>query len=288
MNRIALGTAQFGLNYGIANRGGQVGSAEVAAMLALVRSHGVDTLDTAIAYGDSERALGQAGTAGLRVVTKLPALPDQCADVGAWVQEQIDASLLRMGLEQVYGVLLHRPDQLLGEQGGALYQALQSLKDSGRAGKIGVSVYAPEQLAALMPRFRIDLVQASYNIVDRRLVRSGALAHLRQAGVEVHTRSAFLQGLLLLAPDAIPPAFAPFAPLFARWHAWLAQQDMTALQACLAFVLAEGGIDRVVTGADNAAQIGEIMGAGAPFSGAWPDLECDDEALINPSQWNVK
>jgi len=95
--RLALGTAQFGLPYGIANQAGQVSRKDVSAMLQRAASNGIDTLDTAIAYGESEVALGQAGTQGFKLVTKLPALPDDRLDVISWVMEQVDASFTRLG-----------------------------------------------------------------------------------------------------------------------------------------------------------------------------------------------
>ena len=130
--RLALGTAQFGLPYGIANQAGQVSRKEVSAMLQLAVSNGIDTLDTAIAYGESEVALGQAGTQGFNVVTKLPALPDDCLDVISWVMEQVDASFTRLGVSSVYALLLHRPEQLLGPLGKELYEALYALKERGK------------------------------------------------------------------------------------------------------------------------------------------------------------
>ena len=80
-DRLALGTVQFGLEYGVANQAGRVQLEDVRHILQEAAAQGVDTLDTAIAYGDSESTLGQAGAAGWRVVTKLPALPEGCADV---------------------------------------------------------------------------------------------------------------------------------------------------------------------------------------------------------------
>ena len=121
--KLALGTVQFGLNYGIANRTGRVTGSSVGAMLELARISGIDTLDTAIAYGESEACLGDAGLAGFRVVSKLPALPDGCTAVDAWVQQQFAMSLARLNTDSLYGLLLHRPEQLLEEAGASLYRA---------------------------------------------------------------------------------------------------------------------------------------------------------------------
>jgi aryl-alcohol dehydrogenase-like predicted oxidoreductase len=286
MNRLALGTVQFGLPYGIANHAGQVSRAEAKAMLQLASTNGIDTLDTAIAYGDSEACLGAVGTQGFKLVTKLSALPDDCADVSAWVRQQVAASLSRLGVSTIYGLLLHRSEQLLGPNGTALYQALQALKDNGQVQKVGVSIYSPSEFAALTPQYRFDLVQAPFNLVDRHLYSTGWMQRLKDDGVEVHTRSTFLQGLLLMAQADIPTKFAPWSDLWLVWHRWLADQGVSAVQACLAFPLSFAEIDRVVVGADSLGQLAQIVTAAnrQPISDL-PDLQCADENLIKPVQW---
>ena len=136
--KLAIGTAQFGLSYGIGNKTGQVARPEVKAILQLASANLMDTIDTAIAYGDSETCLGEVGSHGFKIVTKLSAVPDGCADVFAWVRQQFRASLSRLGVTSVYGLLLHRPDQLFGPNGMALYQSLQALKTSGHVQKVGI------------------------------------------------------------------------------------------------------------------------------------------------------
>ncbi len=284
--RLALGTAQFGLPYGIANQDGQVTRPAAKAMLQLAASSCIDTLDTAIAYGESEICLGEAGTQGFKVVTKLPAVPHGCADVRDWVQEQVAASLSRLGIRAVYGLLLHRPQQLLEAEGKALYQALQGLKETGQVQKVGVSIYAPSELEVLTSRYRFDLVQAPFNLVDRRLRTTGWLQRLRDEGVEIHTRSAFLQGLLLIPPAAIPDKFAPWSDLWSKWHDWLAHDTTLAVQACLAYPLSFPEIDRVVVGADSVSQLEQTISAATRIAPVdLPDLHCDAENLINPARW---
>lgn len=212
--RIALGTVQFGLPYGIANQTGQVARSEAKAMLQLAAANSIDTLDTAIAYGESETRLGEAGVQSFNVVTKLPAIPASCHDVNGWVREQVGLSLCRLDLTRVYGLLLHRSDDLLGNNGAMLWHALEELRDVDLVQKIGVSVYAPSEIEAVTSLYKVDLVQAPFNIVDRRLSTSGWLDRLKSKGVEVHTRSAFLQGLLLMSRTAIPPKFSSWNPLW--------------------------------------------------------------------------
>jgi len=288
VNRLALGTVQFGLCYGIANQAGQVTRPEAKGMLQLALANGIDTLDTAIAYGNSEICLGEAGTQGFRVVTKLPAMPDDCADVRAWVKLQVSASLSRLGVNAVYGVLLHRSEQLLGPYGDELFQALQTLKDNGQVQKVGVSIYSPNELVALTQHYRFDLVQAPFNLVDRRLYSTGWMQRLKDDGVVVHIRSVFLQGLLLMAQADTPDKFSPWGDLWQTWHRWLDDQDGSAVQACLAFPLSFPEIDRVIVGADSMNQLAQIVSASnsQPIS-ELPDLECEDESLINPDNWSA-
>lgn len=287
LNRLALGTVQFGLPYGIANQAGQVSRSEAKAMLQLASANGMDTLDTAIAYGDSETCLGKVDTQGFKVVTKLPSVPDSCTDISAWVAQQVNASLSRLGVTEVYGLLLHRSDQLLGSNGAALYQALQDLKNNGLVQNVGVSIYSPSELDALTPPYRFDLVQAPFNLVDQRIYSTGWLQRLKDDGVEIHTRSAFLQGLLLMPQADIPSKFSPWANLWQIWHSWLAAHAISAVQASIAFPLSFPEIDRVVIGADSVSQLSQIISATKwPTNIHLPNLQCDDANLINPASWS--
>lgn len=284
--RLALGTVQFGLAYGIANESGQVSSAEAAEILDRAWAAGIGTLDTAIAYGESERRLGQIGVRQWRVISKLPAVPETCGDVDAWVRESVYGSLQRLGIPRLGGLMLHRSQQLDGVHGDALYKALAAVKERGEAEKIGVSIYGPEELDALVPRYQFDLVQAPFNVFDRRLVESGWLSRLRGAGTEVHVRSVFLQGLLLMDPASRPAAFDKWQALWKQWHRWLDDQALTPLQACLGYAMSQAGIDRVVVGVDSVMQLQEILSAvGARRVTAPRSLATDDIQLLNPSNW---
>lgn len=286
MSRLALGTVQFGMHYGIANQLGQVTRSEVKAMLQLAATNRIDMLDTAITYGDSEACLGAVGTEGFNIVSKLPSVPDGCADVCGWAEAQIVASLTRLGRQALYGLLLHRPEQLFAPTGKELFQALQQLKDKGLVKKLGVSIYSPTELEAITRLFRIDLVQAPFNLVDDRLHTSGWLKRLKDGGVEVHTRSAFLQGLLLIPHTAMPAKFSQWSPLWQRWYGWLADHDVSAVQAALAFPLSFSEIDRVVVGVDSVSQLTELIDvANSALLTDLPDLHSEDENLINPSCW---
>jgi len=284
--KLALGTVQFGLPYGIANQSGQVTVAEAGEILKLAGSSGIDMLDTAVVYGESEQRLGEIGVQGWRIVSKLPAVPEDCLDLERWMAEALNGSLQRLKVSGLYGLLLHRPQQLLESRGERLYQALQQLKQAGVVEKIGISIYGPAELAAICSRFPIDLVQAPFNVLDRRLIDSGWLARLAEQGTEVHVRSIFLQGLLLMAANDRDRKFARWQSLWSDWDNWLRDQHLTPLQACLRHALSFPEIGRVVVGVDSRAQLREILGAA---TGALPELPaglaCSDVDLLNPARW---
>jgi aryl-alcohol dehydrogenase-like predicted oxidoreductase len=285
-SRLVLGSAQFGLVYGIANQVGRVGRDKVTQIVGHARAAGMNTLDTAISYGGSEVVLGEVGVGRWQVISKLPGIPQDCEDIDAWVNESVDSSLKRLKISKLKGLLLHRPEQLLGSQGDALYRALVSIQKGGGTEKIGISVYDPYELDSIWPYYQFDIVQAPFNILDRRLILSGWLGRLRQAGVEIHVRSVFLQGLLLMDAASRPEKFNRWQSLWRKWHLWLADQRLTSLQACLAFVVSQSEIDRVVVGVDNLQQLLEIIAAFENNVLEFPnDLVSDDSCLINPTEW---
>ena len=288
INRLALGTVQFGVPYGIANQTGQVSCNEVAAILDYALAAGLDTLDTAIVYGESEQRLGEIGVGQWQIITKLPAVPESCTDVHGWVQKSVLGSLERLRAPKLYGLLLHRAQQLLGPQGDALYRALVAIKDQGKVEKIGVSIYDPSELDALCSHYQFGLVQAPFNIMDRRLATSGWLERLHQAGTEIHARSVFLQGLLLMKAASRPATFNRWQPLWQQWHCWLSEQTLTPLQACLGFVLAQPQVDRVVVGVDSLVQLkGILANVETPLVEPPVTLVSEDMDLINPSHWVI-
>lgn len=286
--KLALGTVQFGLPYGVANQAGQTSINEIADILAHARRNGIDTIDTAIGYGNSELRLGETGVKSWQVVSKLSAVPDNCEDIEDWVRDSVLGSLERLRINKLYGLLVHQTQQLLGPHGNAIFRALSTLKDQGKIEKIGVSIYIPEELDALWPHFKFDIVQAPFNILDRRLVTSGWLTRLHRAGIEVHVRSVFLQGLLLMDAEDRPEYFSHWQPLWTHWHQWLSSVRLTPLQACIGFVLQSQEIDRVVVGIDSLKHLTEIINAADIDGISAPEmLSTEDIDLLNPLNWII-
>jgi len=289
MTKLALGTVQFGLDYGIANHQGQTSLEEAAQILKLAEAAGINLLDTAIAYGESEQVLGRLGIAAFKVVTKLPPLPAHLGDAATWAEEQLHGSLQRLGVCSLYGLLMHRSSDLTQESGEALAATLDRFKLKGWVEKIGVSIYNPAELEPVMQALRIDLVQAPLNLVDRRLESSGWLQRLHQERIEVHTRSVFLQGLLLMGRDEIPTRFARWSTLWDVWHESLAQRKTKALEASLSYPMSLPEVCRVVVGVDSAEQLVSLIAVAKTQTTFqdWSFMNTDDLMLINPANWNA-
>lgn len=167
-----------------------------------------------------------------------------------------------------------------------LYKALQKLKEQGLVEKVGISIYSPTMLDLLVPHYHFDLVQAPFNLVDRRLYNSGWLHRLKDSDIEVHARSVFLQGLLLMAKEKIPSYFLTWTDLWQIWHQWLLDFNTSALETCINFPLSFVEVDRVIVGADNTSQLTQILSAVRfHYKNKFPPIECEDENLISPASW---
>lgn len=291
--KLALGTAQFGLAYGISGPGARVSLVEVRAILDLARKRGVSMLDTAPAYGDSEAVLGEclAERGGFDIVTKtIAAGGDQIAgDDIARIDEAFTASLARLRVKSVDGVLVHRADDLLAPGGDRLYELLAQWRGEGRTRKIGVSIYTRHQVDALFERHAYDIVQLPVSVFDQRLVADGTLDYLKRAGVEIHARSVLLQGLALMEPTSIPAGLSPARPLVERFRHTLSQWGLSPLAGALRYVSELTAIDRVVIGVHSAAQLDECLRAveasAAPHD--YSAFACANEAIIDPRQWRA-
>lgn len=289
-SRLALGTVQFGLPYGVSNTAGQVSQQAAAGILDRAQQLGVDLLDTAIAYGSSEQVLGTIGVDAFRIVSKLPAIPDGAEDVYAWILSAVEQSLSRLNQANLYGLLFHRSNVLTGEHAAAARRALRALKSRGKIEKTGVSIYGPDELDALGTLDDIDLVQSPLNILDTRLVDSGWLSRLHDVGVEVHVRSLFLQGLLVMPASQRPAYFQRWDDAWRLWERWLVENGLTPLEACLRYGLSVKGVERLVIGVENRNHLDQIASAEALGAladrPAWPDAI--DANLLNPSFWKLQ
>lgn len=289
--KLALGSVQWGMPYGIANRTGQTGIEEIAAILRAADAGGVALIDTASGYGEAESRLGQLGAAkNFRITTKTLRLdPNEPArDAVPRVENAFEDSLQKLQTSAVHGLMVHQPEDLLRPDAEHLWEALLRLKAAGRVARIGASLYHPLQLEAILARFPVEIVQIPFSLYDQRFLQTGWLARLKERGVEVHARSAFLQGLLLLDPDQLPPRFAEIREHHRFLHARLRETGFTPLSGSLAFVLDQPDIDYVVLGCEKLQQFSELLalaGISTRLRFATETAALTQEHFINPSLW---
>ena len=286
MNRIVLGGAQLGLPYGILNGGETLSREEVARILDTAVDHGIDSIDTAIAYGQSESIIGETSQNRFKIISKLPPLPVDISNVSEWVHSQVQGSLSRLKCTSLDALLLHRPQDLTGAQGAELYAAIGSLMTKKMIHRFGVSIYSPDDLEGIIGTFDIHVVQAPLNVFDRRIL--GVTDQLSALNIEVHARSVFLQGVLIASPKDRPQRFEPWSEHFALFDEWVRSSGVSAMACCLGFALQQPGIAKLVIGTTSAESLDEIMNS-IPNSvlEAPTYLQSSVEQLIDPRFWNA-
>jgi len=294
LSRLGLGTVQFGLDYGVTNRRGKVDAREITAILETAADVGLRVLDSAATYGDSERILGELYDVcrPFRIVTKTPPIRGDriTADGLATVRAALKESRDRLRRPCLDAVLVHHCGNLALPGGDELWAMLAKAKANGEIAKIGFSAYSPKEVANLLPRFIPDIVQIPLNLLDQSFPRGGLLATLKKGGVEIHARSLFLQGTLLVEPDALPQAVQHGRTAFDAVARFLKDHGLTRLQGCLGYGLSVPEVDCLVLGVTSQAEFAAILDAARAQPNRWPDastLAVVDERIINPGKWPV-
>lgn len=284
---LAIGTAQFGLDYGISNFSGKVKLEEVKKIIRFAKISGIDTIDTARDYGDSEESIGKCDISSFKVVTKIGTITGYEDNIYNWSKQEVKSSLKKLGIEKMHGILLHRPLELLSKNGDELFKSISKIKRDKLVEKIGVSVYSIDDLINIVDKFDIDIVQLPINIINQEIINSGFLKVLKRKKIEIHARSCFLQGLLLLDYNEIPLKFKKWSNIFLDWHNWLKKNNINAVQGCLSFINSIDGIDKVIVGIENVSQLKELINySNNKDIKNFPDLFSNDIDLIDPSNWS--
>ena len=284
MSKLVLGTVQFGVNYGINNTTGQVPLNEVVEILKIAAKSGIKTLDTSSGYGESEMVLGKAmqesGT-HFQLVSKYPS-----STVG--VKETFGESLKKLGIDAIYGYMVHHFD--FYQQYPDIYDVMKDLKVQGKIKKIGFSLYNVEQLQTLLDNnVEIDILQFPYNMLDRQF--EPYMSILKEKDVEIHTRSAFLQGLFFKEIGNLPERLKPLYGELKQLHDYANKKGVPMEQLALSFVYGNPLVDGVLIGVDNHNQLeANIKAVSNPLTEADYEtirsVEVKEKELLNPVNWN--
>ena len=290
--QLSLGTAQWGMDYGWANKRGRPDFSELEKMLEMALANGVRHLDTAQCYGNAEGILGKLGVAkaGFKINSKLNQIG--CAATAASILAQLDSSLRALKVEQIESLMVHNVQDLLEPNGDVIWGAFRSLLAEERVGKIGVSVYHPEELEDLLHLEDLGIVQVPLNIYDQRFLNTDWLGKLKEQGVVIQARSIFLQGILTLSPDSLPIHLQSIREHQQRLTNSLGEHGLSLAEGALRFGCSQPEVGQVIVGCENATQLSQILNAVKNAAGSphidWAQFGMQDLAVIDPSRWPQK
>ena len=295
--KLGIGTAQFGLDYGISNTSGKTSLKEVQSILKIATENGVDVLDTANFYGDSESAIGSClhEQNRFRIITKTPVLKENrySSDDGIIIKKAFYESLKRLKLSSVAGLLIQDAYNVLAEGGEFLYEGMLELKYKGLVEKIGFSVYNGEQIDKLLDLYDFELIQVPVNVLDQRLIKGGELKKLKNKDIEIHARSIFLQGLLLMEPDNLHSFFDPIKPVINKYRSFIISRGLTPVEGAINFVASVPEIDYIIVGVNTAEHLKTNLDG---FKSTLKDriplenfsmFSIEDSRYLNPKLWKL-
>lgn len=284
VSKIVLGTVQFGVNYGINNTSGQVTQEEVSKILEIAKKKGILTLDTSSGYGASETVLGKSlreTNTSFNIVSKYPRCDKD-------VRTTFEKSIANLGVDSLYGYLVHHFDfyQEKPEQ----FDDMIALKNEGKIQKVGFSLYTVDQLQYLLDHdVKFDILQFPYNIFDRQF--EPYMRMLVDRGVEIHTRSAFLQGLFFKNTNTLPSKLVPLKPYLDNLHQYCQVNNTSIEELAFGYVLANDNVQGALIGVDNHHQLeSNIRVAGKVLSqediNFIKSIDVKEKELLNPVNWN--
>ena len=283
-SKIIIGTAQFGMSYGIANQNGQVHQNEITAILDMAWENGISMMDTAKAYGTSEESIGnylkQHSKSSWEIITKIGKSRYNIVD-------QINDSIFNLTTHP-YSVLAHSAELFLDE---AFQSELKGIKDKGLIKKIGVSLYNENEINKILESsFKPDIIQLPCNILDNHLYHSGILDELYNKCIEIHARSVFLQGLFYLNDAEINKRFSRVLPYLKKLKLIAEKCNLNLAELSLLWLLSLKEVSKVVIGVDNAKQLSSHLKTvkktiDSNIIEEALSIHFENDKILNPSNW---
>lgn len=280
--KLAIGTVQFGLDYGITNQFGKVKDNELSKILDLAAKQGIDTLDCALAYGDSQTRLADSGLlAKFSVVTKIS------INHTLSLNEQLKEAKMQLRNHPIKAVLLHDADDVSKEELKSALTELAQLKSQFLIEKVGISTYRPETIELAFSTGFLEIVQFPCNLFDQRIIRHSIIDKLVENNVEIHCRSLFLQGLLLTPIEQIPVKFSQFLSNFKLRDNIAQSQNISLAHLAMSAITQFEKVDKWVIGVCNYQQLVELISnyKDTNMRADISSLATTKEQLIRPDLW---
>lgn len=264
MAGLCLGTAQLGMKYGINNKTGKLDKKAVFEILDVALENNIRIWDTASIYGEAEEMLGEYLTSHKDFTKDVKIISKQCNSVEKLdglmlekkIREELQQSLAKLHRSFLDGYLLHSYREVDNLD---TIKILNKLKEEGLITKIGVSVYDVDEAEKAITGNAIDYLQMPCSVFDQRGLISGVFQKAKEKGVKVFTRSAFLQGLLMMEADEVPDYLKGIVPYILKFNEILIKYNVKKKHAVLNFILSESLIDYMVFGVETTEQLKEII-----------------------------
>lgn len=283
--KLCIGSAQFGTKYGVSNRHGKIKKKELDKLFFILKKEKIKFLDTSIDYRNCEKILNKLNLENIEVISKIPKIPKKCLDINKWIENKVVSSLKKINKKSFYAILLHNPDDMLSNKAHIIYKSLINLKKSKKIKKIGISIYDFESSIRILKKFNFDILQCPYNVIDRRLENSRYMNFFKKKKVEIHVRSVFLQGLLLMKKR--PSKFDKWAKLFKIWDRMNKNNMLQSALNAINFVLKNKNINKIILGFENSNQLKSILENFQNKKTSYStNIASKDLKLINPNNWN--
>ena len=280
LDKIAIGTVQFGLEYGINNTTGQIKRDEISKILNRCKEVGIMHIDTASAYGNAEEVLGETIqleglTNSFQITTKYKG--DRVNNLSLSTQE----SLQKLKVEKLHCQMFHSYQD---------FKHTEYLIKPDSVDKMGVSVYTNEELLDTIKDPKICVVQCPFNLLDNHSVRGESLKLAKEMGVEVQVRSAFLQGLFFMDRDRLPFALLELKGPLQELYKICSDNQITMSHLALGYCLSKDYIDKVVIGVDSLEQLNtNIEAIQTPLPKSIIEeidkIKVNNQTLLNPTNW---
>ena len=288
-NKIVLGTAQFGLNYGIANKAGKISIKDIRKIKSLSLKKGMTTLETAQAYGNSEEIIGDINFKNFNHISKIQLDTNKnTSNYKKVLDKLVRNSLKKLRLKKIYAFLFHNSDDLLSKNGKTIFKALNDLKKKGIVMNLGVAVYNVTELEVLTKKFKFDIISIPFNLFDRRFENSNIIKKLKENNVKIYGRSIFLQGLLLMNVKNLPKYFKRWKKLFYNFEKFAFKRKFEKFHLCLNYALNSEILDKVIIGVDNFNQFKKVFKVSLQNKKIFfPNFGKVDNDLIIPTKWEI-
>ena len=257
IKKLILGTANFDLNYGVKNKYKKLRIKEIKKIIIYLKKKNISYIDTAQSYNNTEKILGKENVKKFKIITKFDFSNKDNSQNHA--MKKFSISIKNLKISSINTVLFHLPKVLLKKNGKKIFNEMIALKKKGYIKKIGISVYEKSELKKILEQYKIDVVQIPINVFNQSFLSKDIIKEMKKKKIEIHARSIFLQGLLLLKEKKIPKIFFKYSFIFKKWQIWLKENKINSLEACLNFISSQKCIKKIVVGVDSLEQLNQIV-----------------------------